>query len=153
MRIPFHLAGDVTAGAASPADLAEVVTAGVASSANHRLESGIGPSYGSIPPHEKHPSTESDGGSGEIMSSSVTVRTGSQFSNNVSKLLAGDRSCATGVGGHIAFISCWMRRSRSERIGAACRGCGAGVGNSFLMMSTTVFVSGDTAGVGSTSVT
>ena len=104
-------------------------------------------------PHEKHPLTESVDGSGETTSSSVTVPTGSQFSNKVSKSPAGDHSCATGVGGHITSISCWMRRSRSERIGTACRGGGAGVGNSFLIMSTTVSVSGDTAGVGSTSVT
>ena len=83
------------------------------------------------PPHEKHPSTESDDGSGEATSSSVTVPTGSQFSNNVSKSVVRDRSCATGVGGRIASISCWIRRSRSERIGTACRGGGAGVGNSF----------------------
>ena len=36
-------------------------------------------------PHEKHPLTESDDGSGEATSSSVTVPTRSQFSNNVSK--------------------------------------------------------------------
>ena len=58
-------------------------------------------------------------------------------------------SCATGVGGHISSISCWMRRSRSDRIRTACRV----VGNSFFMMSLKVSVSGDTAGVGSTSVT
>ena len=77
-------------------------------------------------------------GSGETTSSSVTVPTGSQFSSNISKSDVGDRSCATGVGGHIASISCWMRRSQSERIGTACRGCGAVVGNSFLMTSSTV---------------
>ena len=103
------------------------------------------------PPHEKHPSTESDDGSGEAASSSVTVPTGSQFNNNVSKSIAADRSCATGIDGHIASVSCWMRRSRSEGIGTACGGGGAGVGNSFLMMSSTV--SGDVAGAGSTSVT
>ena len=107
---------------------------------NGNDSSSIGPSYGSIPLHEKHPSTESYDGS-----SSVTVPTGSQFCNNVA---AGDCSCATGVGGHIASVSCWMRRSRSDRIGTACRGRGAGVGNSFLMMSSTVSVSGDTVGVG-----
>ena len=104
------------------------------------------------PPHEKHPSTESDDGSGEATSSSLTVPTGSQFSNNVSKSVIGDRSCATGVGGRIASISCWIRRSRSGRIGTACSGGGAGVGNSLLMMSSTVSFSGDTAGVGSTFV-
>ena len=87
------------------------------------------------PPHEKHPSTESDDGSGEATSSSVTVPTGSQFSNNVSKSVVRDRSCVTGVGGRIASISCWIRRSRSERIGTACRGGGADVGNSFYSPS------------------
>ena len=99
-------------------------------------------------PHEKHLLAESDDRSGEAASSSVTVPTGSQFSNKVS-----DRSCATGVGGHIAAISCWMRRSGSEGIGTACGGGSAGVGNNFLMMSSTVSVSGDVAGAGSTSVT
>ena len=105
------------------------------------------------PPHKKHPSTESDDRSGEAASSSVTVPTGSQFRNKVSKSVAADHSCATGLGGHIASISCWMRRSLSEGIGTACGGGIAGVGNNFLMMSSTVSVSGDVAGAGSTSVT
>ena len=105
-------------------------------------------------PHEKQPSAESDDRSGEAASSSVTVPTGSQFSNKVSKSDAADCSCATSVGGHIAAISCWMRtlrRSRSDGIGTACGGGSAGVGNNFLMMFSTVSVSGDVAGAGSIS--
>ena len=71
------------------------------------------------PPHEKHPSAESADGSGEAASSSVTVPTGSQFSNKVSNSVAADRSCATGVGGYIASISRRMRTSRSDDIGTA----------------------------------
>ena len=104
-------------------------------------------------PHEKHPLTESVDGSDETTSSSVTVPAGSQFSNKVSKSSAGDRSCATSVGGHIAFISCGTRRSRSERIGSARIGGGAGDGNSFSIMFTTVSVFGVMVGVGSVSVT
>ena len=36
-------------------------------------------------PHEKHPSVESDKSSGWTMTSSVTVSTGTQLSNGVSK--------------------------------------------------------------------
>ena len=104
-------------------------------------------------PHEKHPSAESTDGSGEAASSSVTVPTGSQCSNMVSKAVAADHSWATGVGGHNAPISCWMRTSRFDGIGTACGGGSAGVGNNFLMMSSKVSVSGDVAGAGSSSVT
>ena len=104
-------------------------------------------------PHEKHPSVESDKSSGWIMSSSVTVSTGNQLSNGVSKSFVEDRSCATTVGGQIVSISCCMRRSLSECFGDACKGGGAGVGNSLLIMSSTDSVSEEIAGVGPSSVT
>ena len=63
------------------------------------------------------------------MSSSVTVPTGSQFSNSVSKSFVEDRSCATGVGGQIVSISCGMRRSQAECVGSPAKEI-AGVGSS-----------------------
>ena len=71
------------------------------------------------PPHEKHPSAKSADGFDEAAFSSVTVPTGSQFSNMVSNSVTADRSCGTGFGGHIVYINRWMRRSRSAGIGSA----------------------------------
>ena len=71
-------------------------------------ESCIGLLYGSTPRTKNllmGLPAESTDGSGEAASSSVTAPTGSQFSNIVSKSVAGDRSHATGVGGHNAPIA------------------------------------------------
>ena len=90
-------------------------------------------------PHEKHPSAESTDVSCEAASSSMTAPMGSQFSNMVSKAVAGDCTRVTGVGGHNALISCWTRTSRYDSI--------------FQMMSSQFPVSGNAAGAGSSSVT
>ena len=104
-------------------------------------------------PHEKHPSAESTDVSGEAASSSVTALTGNQFSNMVSKAVAGDCTRATGVGGDNTPISCWMRTSQSDGIGTAGGDGNTGVGNNFLMMCSLFPVSGNAAGAGSSSVT
>ena len=57
-------------------------------------------------PYEKHPFVESDNSSSWVMSSSVTVSTGNQLSDSVSKSFVGGRSCATSIGGQIVSISC-----------------------------------------------
>ena len=80
---------------------------------------------------------ESDNSSGWVMSSFVTVSTGNQLSDGVSKSFVEGRSCATSIGGQIVSINCCMRMSLSEFVGAACKGGGASVGNSLLIMSST----------------
>ena len=70
-------------------------------------------------PHEKHPLAETVDGLGDAGFSSVTVPTGSQFSNMVSNSVTADRSCATCFGGHILPINHCMRRSCSVGIGSA----------------------------------
>ena len=95
-------------------------------------------------PHEKHPSVES---------SSVTVPTGNRLNDGVSKSFVGGRSCATSIGGQIVSISCRTRMSLSVYFGAACKGGGAGVGNSLQIISSTDSISEGIAGIGISSDT
>ena len=114
--------------------------------------SDIGPSCGSRPPQEKHPSRESDSESSEEASSSVTVPTGSQFCNLIYKSVNFDRSCTTGWDGRIAPSKRCISSSWSDGI-VAFGGGRCGVSNNFLMMSSSDSVPGDSAGDWLSSVT
>ena len=78
----------------------------------------------------------------------MTVLTGNRLNDGVSKSFVGGRSCATSIGGQIVSLSCCTRMSLSVYFGAACKGGGAGVGNSLLIVSSTESISDGIAGVG-----
>ena len=102
----------------------------------------------------------------------MTVLTGNRLNDGVSKSFIGGRSCATSIGGQIVSLSCCTRMSLSVYFGvglssgqivsisfrtrvslsvyfgAACKGGGAGVGNSLLIMSSMDSISDGIAGVG-----
>ena len=78
----------------------------------------------------------------------MTVLTGNRLNDGVSKSFVGGRSCDTSIGGQIVSLSCCTRMSLSVYFGAACKGGGAGVGNSLLIVSSTDSISDGIAGVG-----
>ena len=65
----------------------------------------------------------------------MTVPTGNRLNNGVSKSFVRGRSCATGIGGQIIYISCRTRMSLSVSFGAACKDGVAGLSNSLLIIS------------------
>ena len=76
-----------------------------------------------------------------------------RLNDGVSKSFVGGRSCATSIGVQIVSISCRTRMSLSAYFGAACKGGGAGVGNSLLIISSTDSISEGIAGIGLSSDT
>ena len=64
-----------------------------------------------------------------------------------------DGIAGVGLSGQIVSISCRTRVSLSVYVGAACKGRGAGVGNSLLIVSSANSISGGIAGIGPSSDT